>query len=35
MMTENEQIGGNRDWEYAAYMAVATHNVLRVKWYRD
>ena len=31
----SHHFGGNRDWEYAAYMAVATHNVLRVKWYRD
>ena len=28
----SHHFGGNRDWEFAAYMAVATHNVLRVNW---
>jgi len=27
--------GGNRDWEYVGYSAIATHNLLRVKWYKD
>jgi len=26
--------GGDRDMEYAAFMALATHNVLRVKFYK-
>ena len=31
----SDKYGGNRDWEYAAFMAIATHNVLRVKWYKE
>jgi hypothetical protein len=27
--------GGNRDWEYAINLFVATHNMLRVNWYKD
>ena len=34
-LTSSAQYGGDRDWEYAAYMLLATHNVLRVKWYKE
>jgi len=31
----SNKYGGDRDLEYAAFMAVATHNMLRVKWYKE
>ena len=31
----SHHFGGNRDWEFAAYMAVATHNVLRINWSKE
>lgn len=31
----SHRYGGNRDLEFAAYSAVAIHNVLRVKWYKE
>lgn len=27
--------GGNRDWEYALSLFVATHNILRVRWKKE
>jgi hypothetical protein len=31
----SDRHGGNRDLEYMIFSAIATHNVLRVKWYKE
>jgi hypothetical protein len=31
----SNQYGGNADIEYAIFTAIATHNMLRVKWHKD
>jgi uncharacterized protein YceK len=34
-LNSSNEHGGNRDWEYGINLFVATHNMLRVNWYKD
>jgi hypothetical protein len=31
----SNRCGGNATWEYVGYTALAIHNLLRVKWYKE